>query len=105
MENKTYAYYPGCSLESSAKEYDASVRALFEKLGIGIKEIPDWSCCGSSQAHKVDRQMATAIAGRNLVLAGNVSEEIVAPCASCFMTLKEAVHDLEHEGPVRDVLK
>ena len=29
-----YAYYPGCSLESSAKEYDRSLRAVCERLGV-----------------------------------------------------------------------
>jgi heterodisulfide reductase subunit B len=94
-----YAYFPGCSLETSSKEYDISVRAVFELMGIGLTDIPDWSCCGSSQAHKVDRNMATAIAGRNIVLAQGIGD-IVAPCASCFMSLKEASVELEHEGPV-----
>ena len=99
-----YAYYPGCSLETGAKEYDTSVRGVFGKLDLGLTEIPDWSCCGSSQAHKVDRGMATAIAGRNLVLASDIGD-IVAPCASCSLTLKEAIIELEHEGPERAVLK
>jgi heterodisulfide reductase subunit B len=98
-----YAYFPGCSLETSAKEYDMSTRAVFEKMGVGLTDVPDWSCCGSSQAHKVDRDMATAIAGRNLVLAQGIGD-IVAPCASCFMSLKEASVELEHEGPVRGQL-
>ena len=101
---QTYAYFPGCSLETSAKEYDTSTRAVFDKLGIGLTEVPDWSCCGSSQAHKVDRDMAAAIAGRNLVLASEIGD-IVAPCASCFMSLKEAAVELEHDSGIRDMLK
>ncbi|HCG99238.1 MAG TPA: heterodisulfide reductase subunit B, partial [Actinobacteria bacterium] len=100
---QTYAYFPGCSLETSAKEYDTSTRAVFDKLGIGLTEVPDWSCCGSSQAHKVDRDMAAAIAGRNLVLASEIGD-IVAPCASCFMSLKEAAVELEHDSGIRDML-
>lgn len=100
---QTYAYFPGCSLETSAKCYDTSVRAVFDKIGIGLKEIPDWSCCGSSQAHKFDRDLATAIGGRNLVLANGIGD-IVAPCAACFSSLKEAYVELEHESPVRHTL-
>jgi heterodisulfide reductase subunit B len=95
-----YAYFPGCSLETSAKEYDTSTRAIFAKMGITLTEVPDWSCCGSSQAHKVNRDMATAIAGRNLVLAQGIGD-IVAPCASCFMSLKEASVELEHDESIR----
>jgi len=100
---QTYAYFPGCSLETSAKEYDTSVRGVFDKIGVGLKEIPDWSCCGSSQAHKVDREMAAVVAGRNLVLASEIGD-IVAPCASCSMSLKESMIELEHEGPMRATL-
>ena len=32
--DKVYAYYPGCSLDATAKEYDMSVRAVFAKLDI-----------------------------------------------------------------------
>ena len=31
---KVYAYYPGCTLHSSAKEYDASARLVCQALGI-----------------------------------------------------------------------
>ncbi|MBE0446881.1 MAG: CoB--CoM heterodisulfide reductase iron-sulfur subunit B family protein [Actinobacteria bacterium] len=98
-----YAYFPGCSLEASAKEFDTSFRAVFDKIGVGLKEIPDWSCCGSSQVHKVDKDVATAIAGRNLVLASDIGD-IVAPCAFCSISLKEAIIKLEHEGPIRSTL-
>lgn len=98
-----YAYFPGCSLETSAKEYDSSVRAVFNRIGIELNEIPDWSCCGSSQAHKVDRDMAAAVAGRNLILANGIGD-IIAPCASCFMSLKEAYVELEHDQALQGIL-
>ena len=43
-----YAFFPGCSLESSAWEFDKSVRAVCRALDIELEEIPDWVCCGSS---------------------------------------------------------
>ena len=46
-----YAYYPGCSLESTAWDYDRSTRAVFTALGIELEEIRDWTCCGSTPAH------------------------------------------------------
>ena len=36
-----YAYYPGCSLESTAKEYDQSVKAVSSELGIELEELED----------------------------------------------------------------
>ncbi len=32
-------YYPGCSLESTAKEFDLSIRAIFKELDVSLKEI------------------------------------------------------------------
>ncbi|RLA78311.1 MAG: heterodisulfide reductase subunit B, partial [Deltaproteobacteria bacterium] len=32
-------YYPGCSLEGSAREYDESARAVCEALGVELVEL------------------------------------------------------------------
>ena len=37
-----YAFYPGCSLESTAWDFDKSTRAVCEALDIELKDIPDW---------------------------------------------------------------
>ena len=36
-----FSYYPGCSLHSTAVEYDQSVRAVFERLGVQLKDLED----------------------------------------------------------------
>ncbi|HOQ30389.1 MAG TPA: heterodisulfide reductase-related iron-sulfur binding cluster, partial [Armatimonadota bacterium] len=41
-----YAYFPGCSLQGMAAEFDRSARAVCDQLGITLEEIPDWVCCG-----------------------------------------------------------
>ncbi|MFQ6063230.1 MAG: heterodisulfide reductase-related iron-sulfur binding cluster, partial [Methanosarcinales archaeon] len=41
-----YAYYPGCTLHTSTKEYDMSTKAVCEKLEVELEEIEDWNCCG-----------------------------------------------------------
>jgi len=43
-----YGYYPGCSLLSSAKEYDLSLRLSFADLGIELVDLEDWNCCDST---------------------------------------------------------
>ena len=48
-----YIYYPGCSLEGTAREYDISTRALMQAAGLELIELEDWTCCGASDA---DRQ-------------------------------------------------
>ena len=61
---KTIGYYPGCSLKSSSKFYEASIQKVFGTYGIKLKEIDDWSCCGASAASTIDEKVAFALAAR-----------------------------------------
>jgi heterodisulfide reductase subunit B len=36
-------------MESSARAYCDSLMAIMEPLGIHIKEIDDWNCCGATE--------------------------------------------------------
>jgi len=96
-----YTYYPGCSLESTGKEYDASVRAVFTALGVGLHELEDWNCCGASSAHCIDGRLALALPARNLALAQAAGRDIVMPCAACFNHHKTADYELRHDEAVR----
>lgn len=81
-------YYPGCSLESSAKEFDFSIRAILKNLGISLKEIPDWNCCGASPAHYFSEELALALPYRNLIQAEEAGlETILSPCPACYSHL------------------
>ena len=85
-----YAYYPGCSLHASAKEYDISWKAVCERLDIELAEMPDWSCCGTVHASTIDQLMATALAARNLSIAEEMGLEMVVPCTGCYKSLRTA---------------
>ena len=66
---KEFAFFPGCVLTQAAIESKMSIEAIAPALGITLKEINGWSCCGASQAQKVD-PLATLVANaRNLALA------------------------------------
>ena len=84
-----YAYYPGCSLELSASSYDKSIRAVFEKLGVGLHEIDDWNCCGATMYMSVKKIVGYSISARNLALAQNMGMQICAPCSSCYTILRK----------------
>lgn len=90
-----YSYYPGCSLHASAKEYDESTQGLFKALKIGLKEVPDWLCCGATPAHNVDELLSLSLCAKNLELADSVEGDLAVACAACFSRLKTAQHKLE----------
>ena len=59
----TLAYYPGCSLHSTAKELDSSFDGTMAKLDVDLAEIPGWQCCGNSAGHSTNRLLAAATSG------------------------------------------
>ena len=85
-----FTYYPGCSLTGSAQELDDSFRTVSDKLGITLREIPDWTCCGASSAHMVDAYLETALPARDLMTAERMGKDVVAPCAGCHVRMKAA---------------
>jgi len=85
-----YAYFPGCSLHSTAKEFDMSARAVCRELGIELEEIPDWNCCGATSAHSLNRDLSIALPLRNLAKAEEMGLDVIAPCAACFNRMKSA---------------
>jgi heterodisulfide reductase subunit B2 len=90
---KELAYFPGCSSHSLAREYDRSARLVCERLGLSLREIEDWSCCGATAAHSIDDGLALALADRNLHLAEAMGmAHVTTPCAGCFARLKAAAH-------------
>lgn len=91
---KTYAYYPGCTLHSSAKEYDVSARLVCEKLGIGLQELEDWACCGASSAHTTSELLSIALPARELQAAEQLGLPLTVACAMCFSRLKHTAHEL-----------
>lgn len=96
-----YAYYPGCSLESSAREYDLSVRALCFNLGIELTEIPGWTCCGASSGHSTNQQLARALAARNLALAEKNGLDIMVACPACYIRFRTAQHEIKEDPQQR----
>lgn len=87
------SYYPGCSLHSSAAEYNMSTEVVFKALDMELSELPEWSCCGATAGHSTDRFLACALPLRNLVIAEVENQkELVLPCAACYNLIKSADH-------------
>ena len=89
------SYFPGCSMKTSAKENNESLKEFFKKINITLVELTDWNCCGSSSAHCVDSDLAHDLATRNLAIAPP-DRPLLVSCPSCTLRLKQAhLHTLE----------
>ena len=90
------AYYPGCSLYQSAMLYNHQTKLVFGMLGLHLKEIEDWSCCGATSAGKINDFMAVALPARNLGIAESSGfAELVIPCSACYSRTLVAQKQLE----------
>ncbi|MBA4394521.1 MAG: disulfide reductase [Desulfobacca sp.] len=92
------SYYPGCSLEATARDYQESLSYVCGELGIELAELPDWSCCGATAAHSTNDFLSLALPGRNLALAEKIGMDLVVPCPMCFNRLKTTCHELKKGG-------
>jgi heterodisulfide reductase subunit B len=93
------AYYPGCSLHSTATEFNHSVEAVCEALELDLIEPKGWVCCGSSAAHRADPEAALRLPMENLALIEQSGfSEVTMPCAACFNRHKAAQYEIRHDA-------
>ena len=87
-----FAFFPGCSLESTGWDFDRSTRAICRALGIELAEIPDWVCCGSTPAHTTNASLSVALPVMNLQKVQELGLPVLTACASCYARLRTANH-------------
>jgi heterodisulfide reductase subunit B len=103
----TYLYYPGCSLSGSARAYAESLTAIVARLGIELKEIDDWNCCGATEYLTLSPLRGYALIGRNLALAErqrNGTNTLVAPCSACYANLAKTDRFVRESPVLRERL-
>lgn len=83
-----YAFYPGCTQESTAEEFGLSGKAVCRELGIDLEEIADWNCCGASSGHFLNEGLTHALPGRNLAIAEKQGLDTAIFCAACYLRLR-----------------
>jgi heterodisulfide reductase subunit B len=96
-----YAYFPGCSLKSTAWDFDRSAQAVCRALGIEVEEIPAWVCCGSTPAHASNAALSVALPVLNLQKARAMGRPVLTACASCYSRLRTANYKVRHEPQQR----
>lgn len=94
-----YAYFPGCSLKGTGRAYEESLVPVMKHLGVELRELEDWNCCGATAYMAVDEGKACAAAARNLAIAEKAGlQQVLAPCSACYLVLNKAQHYM-HESP------
>jgi len=105
MGNIKYGYYPGCSLESTAKEYNLSMESAAKLLDVELAELHDWNCCGASSGHCTNYELSLALPARNLAIAEKDGLNIAVACAACYLRFKQTNHDLKKNDELRQKIE
>jgi heterodisulfide reductase subunit B len=99
------AYYPGCSLHASSALYDIQNKMVFRQLGVELKEIDDWNCCGATSASKTNDFLSIALPARNLGIAdASGISDIVIPCSSCYSRMLVSQKRLAEDPALKEII-
>jgi len=88
-------YFPGCTLKTTAKNFEISAIESSKVIGIELIEINRWNCCGVVSSLSTDDLMKHLAPVRNLIRAQEMTEtgltndnRMVTLCSMCFNTMK-----------------
>jgi len=97
------AYFPGCSLHGTSKEYDLSTKAVFNKLGVSLHEPEGWGCCGTTPTHSTDHFLSTLLPMKNIALIKEEGlDNVTTPCPSCFLRMRVALKETKEDKDLRE---
>jgi len=99
-----YAYFPGCSAESTARDLYLSTLAVARALGIEFAEPEGWTCCGTTMAHQVDHDLSLSLAAANLLKVKEMGLDMAVSCASCYSRMKIANHEIAANPRKREIV-
>ncbi len=99
-------YYPGCSLEVTARSYNLSTQKVCGALGVELSEVPEWTCCGSSAGLKMDHLLSLSLAAKNLALAETLAlADVMVPCPFCYRRLLSAQQEIEKDPETAELVR
>ena len=94
-----YSYYPGCTLKDRAKQMDLYARASAKALGLELKELNEWQCCGAVYPQASDEIASRLSAVRALMDAED--KVLVTMCSACHHVLKRTNYDWNRDADFR----
>ncbi len=84
-------YYPGCTIKTSARQYETSALAVLHALDVQSREMEQWNCCGVVHSLATDNLIRHVAPIRVLTrLQQQGGTELVTLCDMCYNTLAQA---------------
>ncbi|SMO46323.1 succinate dehydrogenase / fumarate reductase cytochrome b subunit [Balnearium lithotrophicum] len=99
---KEYAFYPGCAAKGASKELYESTIAVSNKLGLKLRELPQFSCCGAGVLEEVKEAVDLVVNARNIAYAERENLDIVTVCSTCLLVLRKTKYLLDNDKKLRE---
>ncbi len=96
-ERMEIAYYPGCTLNTKAKNLGELAVASAKILGIEMKELEDWTCCQAAFPLVDDNIMGLLSSSRIIINVGKEGDKLTTLCSFCYNVLKRTNHVLKND--------
>jgi heterodisulfide reductase subunit B len=94
-----FALFLGCNIPARLTQYEASSRAVLDRVGVELVEIKEFNCCGYP-LRNIDFKASMLAAARNLALSEKENLNILILCKCGFGMLKHADHILKEDPPL-----
>lgn len=96
-----YLYFPGCTLKDKwASSMETSALQAAVELGVPMKELKEWQCCGAVFPLANDDLITLVSPARALYAAQN--NALVTLCSACHHVLKRTKERLSLDREARD---
>lgn len=81
-------YYPGCTLSTVAKSFEASAKAAAACVGVEMEELKQWNCCGATFPLAPGNVMGLTAPAKVLSNARREGDTLTTLCSVCYNVLK-----------------
>jgi heterodisulfide reductase subunit B len=96
-----FALFIGCTIPRRVQQYELSVRAVLETLGVELVDFRNFNCCGYPMKNS-DFETFVLFSARNLALAEKRQLNVMTLCKCCFGSLKKVNHLMKEEVSLRN---
>lgn len=83
---------------------ESSARALLDRFGIELAEMPGAGCCPDPSLKSIDSTTWTSLAARNLTIAEEMGLDVLTLCNGCFETLKTVNVSMKGDDGLRSTV-
>ena len=96
-----FAYYPGCSAQSTCKELNASTHRVARKLGMELVELHSASCTGGRQLRAIDPDLFLLLNARILAMAEAEDLSLMTICNTCTLNFFDTIKTLNEDADAK----